>query len=222
MRWFGLLLVITAGCASHLGSIAEDPSVDSAFVTVENPLYIPTTDRDLLWRQLLDSLDDYFKIKQQQPIQLVGGLLTQGRIETRPLVGASWFEPWRRDSVSNFERTHATLQSIRRHAVVEVIPSDGGYLVHVIVSKELEDIGRSPHFSAGDSALRYDGTIGDKREEQDLVFAEIGWIPLGRDLELENRIIADIQSRLSGLPAGGYRLPPVPAMPPPSAARWQE
>ena len=38
------------------------------------------------------------------------------------------------------EKLHATLQSIRRRATIRVIPTDGGYLLEVLVQKELEDI----------------------------------------------------------------------------------
>ena len=65
--------------------------------------------------------------------RLIAGVLTEGRIDTFPLSGSTLLEPWRRDSTRGYEKWHATLQAIRRRATVRVIPTEGGYLLDVIV-----------------------------------------------------------------------------------------
>ena len=68
-------------------------------------------------------------------MQVVGGLLTEGRIETLPLPGNTVLEPWRWDSASNYDLALATLQSIRRRASIRVVPTAKGLSVDVVVQR---------------------------------------------------------------------------------------
>src|SRR5437870_6899310 len=112
---------------------------------IQNPLFIPPVDRELMWNQTVDAVDDYFRIEREDRVRLIGGVLTEGRIDTFPTVGSTIFEPWRVDSTRGYEKLHATLQSIRRRATLRVIPVDGGYLLDVVVQKELEDLDKPEH-----------------------------------------------------------------------------
>jgi hypothetical protein len=105
-------------------------------------------------------------------------------------------EPWRKDSTPGYEKLHATLQSIRRKATVRVIPTDGGYLLDVAVQKELEDLDKPENATAGGATLRYDGTLVRQEGAPGRFSATLGWIPIGRDCSLEQRILADISERL--------------------------
>src|SRR4029079_9597093 len=119
-----------------------------------------------------------------------------GRIETFPITGSTLFEPWRRDSTAGYEKLHATLQSIRRRATVRVIPAEGGYLIDVVVQKELEDLDKPEHATAGGATLRHDGTIVRQEGPPGRLSVTLGWIPIGRDVTLEQRILADVSGRL--------------------------
>lgn len=125
----------------------------------QNPMFIPAVDRELLWNQTVDAVDDYFRIEREDRVRLIGGVLTEGRIDTFPTIGSTIFEPWRTDSTRGYEKIHATFQSIRRRATLRVIPIEGGYLLDVIVQKELEDLDKPEHATAGGATLRHDGTI---------------------------------------------------------------
>ena len=57
-------------------------------------MYVPLSDREFLWNQLVDTIDNYFQIEREERVRLVGGVLTEGQIETFPLPGATIFEPW--------------------------------------------------------------------------------------------------------------------------------
>ena len=163
---------------------------------VENPLFIPAVDRELLWNQTVDAVDDYFRIEREDRVRLIGGVLTEGRIDTFPTIGSTMFEPWRRDSTPGYEKLHATLQSIRRRATVRVIPIEGGYLLDVAVQKELEDLDKPEHATAGGATLRHDGTIVRQEGPPGRFSVTLGWIPIGRDATLEQRILTDISARL--------------------------
>jgi len=163
----------------------------------QNPMYVPLSDREVLWNELINTVDDYFRIQREERVRLVGGVLTEGTVETYPQPGATVLEPWRRDSTPGFERQFATLQSIRRRAVVHVRPqTDGGYLVDVAVYKELEDLSQPEHSTVSVEAPRHDS--GPTRVTRELHFGPttLGWIPLGRDTALEQRILTQLRQRL--------------------------
>ncbi len=164
---------------------------------VPNPLELPPLPDDFVWSQVVDTVDDYFRIAKEQPVQNSDGILLDGRIETVYLPGASLAEPWRKDSTKGFERLQSTLQSIRRRAIVTVRPMGAAYTVEVIVQKDLEDTDRSQYATEYSSARRHDGTLlrrddGPKDSPQTL-----GWIPLGRDASLEQAILTDIFERIT-------------------------
>jgi hypothetical protein len=163
---------------------------------LENPLQIPPLDRELLWNQLVDAVDDYFRIEREDRMRVVGGVLMEGRIETFPTIGSTLLEPWRTDSTPGYEKWHATLQSIRRRATIRVIPVAAGYLVDVAVHKELEDLDKPEHATAGGATLRHDGTIVRQEGAPGRYSVTLGWIPIGRDATLEQRILADLVARL--------------------------
>jgi hypothetical protein len=177
---------------------------------LENPLFIPAMDREFLWNQTVDSVDDYFRIEREERVRLIAGVLTEGRIDTFPLTGSTVLEPWRTDSTPGYEKWHATFQSIRRRATVRVIPAEGGYLLDVVVQKELEDLDRPENATAGGATLRYDGSLVRQEGAPGRHSITLGWIPIGRDVTLEQRLLSDIRGRLE-VAHPLHHLPPAPA-----------
>ena len=183
---------------------------------IQNPLMVPATDREFLWNQAVDTLDDFFEIEKEERVKLIGGVLTEGRIDTHPRVGSTILEPWAPDSTPGYERIHATLQSIRRRALVRVIPTNGGYLIDLAVHKEQEELAQPENATVGQAVRRYDASWKGINDDPALVArapmgtgATLGWVPLGRDLALEQRILRRLRGRLfdqnSPAPASGFR-----------------
>lgn len=200
--WISVLLItpiVAGGCRLHDGPFGLGPTTTPQAALAQNPMYVPLSDREFLWNQLVDTVDDYFDIEREERVRMLGGVLTEGQLETFPKPGATLLEPWQPDSSHGFERRYATLQSMRRRAVVHVKPQvDGGYLVDLTVFKELEDVSQ-PEFSSIHTSvelLRHDGTV--QRPDGDVHggTATVGWIPLGRDTMLEQRMLADLRGRL--------------------------
>ena len=155
-----------------------------------------------MWDQIVDTVDDYFEIAREQRVQNLEGVITEGRLETHPLPGATVFEPWRLDSTPGFETVHASLQSVRRQATIRVVPVSTGYSLHVIVRKELEDVDRPAFSTPGSTLPRHDGSIVRADGELDEEPLTLGWIGVGRDAELEQVMIQHIRGRLAeGSPA---------------------
>ena len=123
-------------------TILQPPVAPTPGTVSANPLYLPVTNQDWAWEQIIDVVDDYFRVEHENRVQLVGNVLTEGRIDTFPQIGATWLEPHRPDSVGEGSRWESTLQTIRRRAVLRVIPQQGGYLIEAVVYKELEDLPR--------------------------------------------------------------------------------
>ncbi|NLE39114.1 MAG: hypothetical protein GX621_13915 [Pirellulaceae bacterium] len=153
-----------------------------------NPTVLPPGTPEQIWEHVVDVVDDYFEISREIPVSQLDEV---GRLDTVPLVGATLLEPWRHDSANFDERLEATLQTIRRQAVVHVSRVQQGYLVEVLVYKQLEVA--KPMQATGDtSLLRYDGSltrIENPIAEQPL---DEGWIPMGRDTALEQRILGHL------------------------------
>jgi hypothetical protein len=176
------------------------PTGPEAIAGPGNPISVPVADEELTWDQIADVVSDYFRIAREHRARRGPDAVVEGRIETVPQVGATWLEPHRRDSVGNFNRWESTFQTIRRRAIVRVIPDTTGYLVEVIVEKELEDLPKPEHATAGAATFRNDGALPSRRLEQvSHTQASPCWIPLGRDPPLEQRMLADIHARLTGV-----------------------
>jgi hypothetical protein len=190
---FAALLVIMTGCN---GFFRRGVAGFAGPGPIQNPLFLTPVDREFLWNQTVDAVDDHFRIEREERVRLIGGVLTEGRIDTFPTIGSTIFEPWRRDSTPGYEKIHATLQTIRRRATVRVIPVEGGYLLDVVVQKELEDLDKPEHATAGGATLRHDGTIVRQEGPPGRYSVTLGWIPIGRDITLEQRILADVSGRL--------------------------
>ncbi|MFP6576821.1 MAG: hypothetical protein VB912_16800 [Pirellulaceae bacterium] len=194
------LMLLLSGCLSGLynpsGAGPTDPNV---VATLNNPLLIPVTDRDFLWIQLVDMVDDYFKIEREERNQVVGDTLTEGRIVTRAMVGSTLLEPWRSDSRPGYERLLSTVQSIRRQATIRVIPEAAGYSVEILVVKELEDLDRPEFATVGGATRRHDGSLTDGELSVDRGPVTLGWISLGRDTALEQEMLGQLRDRLTNV-----------------------
>jgi hypothetical protein len=164
-------------------------------------IHVPVANRDWTWEQIVDTVDDYFRIERERQVQLVGDVLTEGRIDVFPRIGATVVEPHRRDSVGRYNRWESTFQTIRRRATVRVIPDAAGYLVDVTVEKDLEDLPRPEFAPSGAATFRNDSSLSSRPAEAVSRTQLAGrWIHIGRDPALEQQILADIQSRLTVQP----------------------
>ena len=83
---------------------------------------------------------------------------------------------------------------------MRVIPDANGFLVEVVVEKELEDLPRPERASAGVAAFPNDFSLPTARAgDVSRTFSSPRWLPLGRDPALEAKMLADIHARLNGV-----------------------
>lgn len=201
LAWLSMLLLGLAGCHRLLphGLPSAGGPAPSIEVPVSNPAHIPAADADFLWQQIVDSVDDYFRIETEQPVRRSNTNWLEGKLTTYPEISGTSFEPWRGDAARGFERLQSTIQTIRRTATIRVIPEQAGYLIDVQVLKEQEDVDQSQFATAGSSAQRHDGTIVRNENQLRQLPVTLGWMEIGRDRELEQRLLGNILGRLSNV-----------------------
>jgi len=197
---WSLALLFTFGPGCRTIQNLEDNKNQSAFEPVPNPLLIPTLDRWFIMDEISDEIDDYFRIFREERIRVVDGLMTEGWIETHPRIGSTVLEPWHHDSTRGYEKIHSSLQTIQRYAKVRVIPAGDSYTIDVQVFKELEDNLRPLEATASGKVLRTDNSLDVDQPDIWATTNNKGWIALGRDVSLEQRILRNIQKRLAVTP----------------------
>ena len=182
---------------------APPPAIE---VPVANPTNIGEVDPDFLWRMVIDTLDDHFRIESEQPVRKNSENVLPGMVKTYPEISGTSLEPWRRESARGFERLQSTFQTIRRTATVHVVPEPTGYEIRVEVIKEQEDVDQSQFSTAGSSAQRHDGTIVRNENQIRQLPITLGWYEIGRDLDLERRIMEGILGRITNVEPPRRRL----------------
>lgn len=194
----------TAGCqrlstaAVEQGEqwFAPPPPVE---LPVANPAHVGAVDPDFLWRQVVDAVDDYFRIDSEQPVRRDNLNWLEGRLTTYPEVSGTSFEPWRHDASRGFERLQSTFQTIRRSATVRIVPEPTGYVLDIQVKKEQEDVDQSQFATAGAAAQRHDGSIVRQDNQVRQQPITLGWYEIGRDRDLERRLMESILGRLTNV-----------------------
>ncbi|MCL2346951.1 MAG: hypothetical protein FWC50_01690 [Planctomycetaceae bacterium] len=195
-----LLLSIFLGSMSGCACLSDRIPGFENVTPPSNPMFISSSDADFVWDRVTDAVDDYFDIEHEEPIRAYGQLLTEGRIDTFPKTGATYLEPWFHDSVTGEEKLESTFQSIRRRALVRVVPGTGGFSVYVTVYKELEDLVRPLGATAGAASFTYTNSINTVTATGQETPVSQGWISMGRDTALEQRILLKIMYNLKNPP----------------------
>jgi hypothetical protein len=194
------MLIGAAGCSMLPPSTLALPSLPlNKRTQLTNPMNVQVGDSEFLWNQIVDTVEDYFRIKSEQRAARDTTQWVEGRLETYPEVGATLLEPWRKDATYGFQRWQSSFQTMRRTCFVRVIPTEQGFTVAIEVMKELEDVDRSQYSSEGSAIERHDGSI--VRADPGLMGQPItlGWIRQENDTELEQQILREILGRVSNV-----------------------
>jgi hypothetical protein len=179
------------GCAT--GPLLDNPGIlrPEPKPAVENPIYVPLGPQSYgdVFEKVIDIVDTYFEIDTANRYD--------GTIRTFPRIAPGFEQFWKPGSPDFDQRLEATLQTIRHRAEVLIqAADDGGYFVSVTVYKELEDLPKPVRATAGAASFRSDNTVERQFEVIDPTVFESNWIPLGRDIPLEQEIIRQIKSSL--------------------------
>lgn len=188
----------TLGLCVGLGGCASGPLADNPLPVGPSPVGQPARvalgapDYATVVETVIDVLDDFF------PVDYSRSSRYDGVIRTEPVTAPGLEQPWKPGSPDGPERLLATFQSIRYRAEVLVQPTDGGgYHVHVVVLRELEDVYKPVKATAGAAVFRTDATVDRVYEVVTPDVVDTKWIPLGREPYLEHQIVSKIERRLN-------------------------
>ena len=184
----------TAELTNQPGCLPTQSGEQPTAAAYANPFFLPIADPQLAWETITEVISDYFRIEQEEPVRVAGNMLLEGSIRTVPEVSPTIFEPWRDDTADYDQRVENTLQTMRRRAILRVMPAQGGYWVEVTVLKEMEDA-KPEHAMAGAATFRYDSTLTGIVNPITSPETAQGWIARGRDTLLEQRIISHLSNR---------------------------
>jgi hypothetical protein len=183
-----LLVVLLAGCVS--GPPLENPNL-VGMLPRENPLFVPQGQDPQQYQRVYDVVYDL----AQQHFDIAASNMYAGEILGVPRISAGIFDAFRYGEYDGYELWQSTAQSIRRRLHIQIIPAEvGGYFVSVKVYKELEDPGvlvnpllqrrLRPEDPTNTQGVSPSWNTG------------LHWIDLGRDIRLEDAIIAKLKERL--------------------------
>lgn len=184
-------------CAGTAAGCLTRPPVDNPVLVrgadgIENPVLVsPGQPTAASYREVfekaLDVVDDYFEIQTPNPYA--------GTITTLPRVAPGYEQFWKHGNPDARQRLLATLQSVRQQATVEIRSGErGGYLVYVVVERELEDVPRPSRATAGGAVFQELQTVD---RQTDVVTPETtatrAWFKVGRDYAFEQEILRRIR-----------------------------
>lgn len=188
--------IMVCGLALAPTGCLSGPPLDNPVLirgeSVENPVLVspgqPTAaSYREVFEKVVDVLDDYFELNTPNPYD--------GRITTKPRVAPGYEQFWKPGNPDHRQRLLATLQSIRQTATVEIRSGErGGYLVYVVVEKELEDVPRPSRSTIGNAIFQEAQTVERQVEVvgPDTTGDRV-WFKVGRDYAFEQEILRRIR-----------------------------
>ena len=194
LRWaVALGAAVPVGCAT--APPLDNPVLVRRSESVENPVLVsPGAPTGVSYREVfeksLDVVDDYFEVLSVNPYA--------GKIITKPRIAPGYEQFWKGGNPDARGRMLATLQTIRQVAVVTIRTGErGGYLVEVVVEKELEDLARPVRQTVGNAVFQEAPTVERQLEVVGPAAAApsgLGWYPVGRDFAFEQQLLRRIQA----------------------------
>ncbi|MCE9564772.1 MAG: hypothetical protein K8U57_22285 [Planctomycetes bacterium] len=191
LRYGWLLCVLTTGCATA-PPLDNPANVRGTSDGVENPVLVsPGAPTAAAYHEVFEKtvaiLDDYFDLLPPNPYD--------GRIVSKPRITPGYEQFWKRGNPEPRGRLLATFQSTRQTATAEIRAGErGGYLVYVVVERELEDLARPTQIRGGVAVFQDTPSVD---RQLDVVSPEAptaqGWYRIGRDYALEQQILRRIR-----------------------------
>ncbi len=190
----GLVLLLLAGCAT--GPVVDNPPLANPTVPQGqdfNPMYVGRSGA----KAYSDIFEAALVVLNESGFQVLEHNRYDGHIRTKPRVSPGLVQLALPGSNDPYERLLYTFQSYRHHALIKIQPVEGGgFFLHVIVYKELEDLPRPTRATAGGVLYRRENSVDRQFEIVDPTLFESAWIPKGRDAAMEQIILQRLRDRL--------------------------
>ncbi|MBR0224887.1 MAG: hypothetical protein IJL92_02385 [Thermoguttaceae bacterium] len=200
------VLTLLGGCCAAGGTRGGGATAVGAFEPEQpNPLFVETQDNEALWDAIVDVIDNYYVIETEIPVRAFERqdsngqtyvYRTEGRLETKPSIMGGVQEPWRKNGAPQCcDRWFATFQTVRSSAVVRVVPEGKGFFIYLSVFDEIEDMPK-PMGSSVSYNLKFREDVSQLSQPVGERAKSKGWIPVGRDDELETYIMKELAWRV--------------------------
>src|SRR5262249_39437609 len=183
--------LLAAGCATA-PPLDNPVPVRGRSGEVENPVLVsPGQPTGEAYREVFEKtveiLGEYFDLIPPDPYD--------GRILTKPRIAPGYEQFWKPGNPDPRGRLLASFQTIRQTAVAEIRAGErGGYLVYVVVERELEDLARPTQARIGNAVLRDNPGVARVLEVvSGETTADQTWFRVGRDYALEQQILRRIR-----------------------------
>lgn len=195
-------LAFATGC--HKPAAPQGPTAE----------FIERDQVDPLWQASQSVLRKHdFQIDRQD--------LAAGVIETLPTTSQHYFEFWRQDVADPYSFGQATMHTIQRKVTVRFVrtPSDPQWMVELQVDVFRLSTPEHQVTSSSSALLAFSGGLPTSTGQVGLsAMKQREWVPLGRDPELESRLLSQIFKAAGSMPVAGndavYREPVQPAATP--------
>ncbi len=125
----------------------------------------------------------------------------QGFISTQPLTGAQWFEFWRSDNASSFNKAEANIQDIRRIVELNIGTTGNRLCIDCAVTVQRLSLPER-QITSGARAYSMFTKSGESMQILKLDTEQkkaAAWVDLGKDPALETKIIKRVEKQLSKL-----------------------
>lgn len=184
------------------GGCATSPPIDNPSITgigsgaIENPVLVspgvPTAaSYNEVFEKAVDILSEYFELANHPDPYA-------GQIVTKPRIAPGYEQFWKPGNPDPRGRLLATFQTIRQSAIIDIKPGErGGFLVTVIVDRELEDLARPSQARIGNAVFQENPTVArpfDVVNQDVSTDASQTWFKVGRDYALEQEILRRIRN----------------------------
>lgn len=183
-----LLSVGLLGCVGQRPLPRAEVLPEPMAIACENPLFLAQGPEGypVVFNRVHAAVNAYFPIARSN--------IYAGTIESEPVITAGFWDCIRYDRYSFDQLLESAAQTIRRRVLVTITPAEsGGYFVELQVLKELEDLPSPRHAAAGKSVFRYEAPTERVSDVVDFPNVTRGWIPLGRDPEMEQLILGRVK-----------------------------
>lgn len=185
-----VLALAAAGCLT--APPLDNPVLVRGGGGIENPVLVspgqptPASYREV-FEKVVEVLDDYFELESVNPYA--------GSITTKPRIAPGYEQFWKPGNPDPRQRLFATLQSVRQVATAEIRAGErGGYLVYVVVDKELEDLPQPSQARGG--AIFQESSSVDRTVEvvSPETTADKVWFKVGRDYAFEQMLLRRVRA----------------------------
>jgi len=209
LRGFGFLVLVAGaffgGCIGAPQNPAATQPVTVSDPATTQPSYwlsqsagatVTSQDFDELIKSTETVLRDYCFVIDRLDYRL-------GLITTEPLVGAQFFEPWRRDNQTMDDVAKSSLGTRRRTVRVEIVRNDDNTFtaaLKVLLERQTVAEQRITNVVSYRGARRpteaRDVPRGTKESDQGVLIPSKYWYPIARDEALEKKLASEIQQFL--------------------------